>query len=94
MLCDKTMVELMLRLLKESGIEGAQFNERKTMGSEDFAFISNSVPAAFLSLGAANKDPSKRVGFHNPTIEFDEDAMPIGAAMHVAMAKYWLAENK
>lgn len=94
MLCDKSLVELMLRLLKEAEIEGAQYIERKTMGSEDFAFISNAVPAAFLSLGAADKDPAKRVGFHNPTIQFDENAMPLGVAMHVGMAKYWLAENK
>ena len=93
MLCDKNVVELMLRLLKGADMEGAQFNERKTMGSEDFAFVSDKVPSAFLSLGAANKDPGKRVGFHNPTIEFDEDAMPFGAAIYAAMAKHWLAEN-
>ena len=94
MLCDKNVVELMVRLLGGAGIEGTHLMERKTMGSEDFSYVTDKVPAAFLSLGAANKDPGKRVGFHNPSIEFDEDAMPVGAAIYAAMAKYWLAENK
>lgn len=88
------MVELMRDLLKNSGVEDPKFVEHKTMGSEDFAFFSNEVPSAFLSLGCANKDETKRFAFHNPHIIFDEDCLPIGAAIHTAMAKTWLAQNK
>lgn len=85
------MVELMLDLLRSSGLENMQFVEHKTMGSEDFAFYSNTVPSAFLCLGCAAKDEKNRVALHNPRILFDEDSLPIGAAIHAAMAKYWLA---
>lgn len=88
---DAGMVELMLSLLQSTGLENSKFIEHKTMGSEDFAFISSAVPAALLSLGCAAKDESKRFTLHNPRIIFDEDCMPIGAAIHTAMAKYWLA---
>lgn len=87
------IVELMLGLLRDSGIENPGFVEHKTMGSEDFSFISNEVPSAFLSLGCAAEDESKRVAIHNPRIVFNEDCMPIGAAIHAAMAKNWLVRT-
>lgn len=94
MLCNTDMVALMLEQLRSADIEGATFNERKSMGSEDFAFVTDKVPSAFLSLGGALKDESKRFAFHNPHIVFDEDCMPIGAAIHAAIAKNWLSRNK
>lgn len=85
------MVALLLDLLQSSGLENPGFVEHKTMGSEDFSFIASAVPAAFLCLGCAPTDESKRFALHNPRIVFNEDCLPIGAAIHTAMAKYWLA---
>lgn len=94
MRCDADMVALMLEQLKSAAIEGAVFNEVKTMGSEDFAFVSNRVPSAFLSLGCAFNTGRQKFALHNPHILFDEDCMPIGAAIHAAIAKNWLSRNK
>lgn len=90
---DKDMVDFMLERLKSMEAANAAFVERKTMGSEDFAFISGMVPSAFLFLGAALADEGKRYSFHNPKIVFDENCMPFGVAAHVGMAVNWLAKK-
>jgi amidohydrolase len=52
------------------------------MGSEDFACYSELVPAAFYMLGAGVEDPKDRLPQHNPKIRFNEDVLPIGAAIY------------
>lgn len=92
--CDEDMVRFMLQQLEGADIPNAVIRERRSMGSEDFAFFAELAPTAFLSLGGGLKDESKRLGLHNPKILFDEDCLPYGAAAHVAMAKNWLASNR
>ena len=60
------------------------------MGSEDFAEIAQRVPSAYFMLGAGPADESKRLGQHNPKIEFNEDVLPIGAAIYAQAATDWL----
>lgn len=64
------------------------------MGSEDFARISERVPAAYFMLGAGPVDESKRLGQHNPRVEFNEDALYIGAAIYACAAVDYLAGRK
>ena len=63
------------------------------MGSEDFAEIAQRVPAAYYMMGAGPQDETKRLGQHNPKIEFNEEVLPIGAAIYAQAAADWL-ENK
>ena len=56
------------------------------MGSEDFAEITQHVPSAFFMLGAGPVEAEKRLGQHNPKILFNEDALPIGAAIYAKVA--------
>ena len=60
------------------------------MGSEDFAEIAQRVPAAYYMMGAGPEDESKRLGQHNPRIEFNEAALPVGAAIYAQAAMDWL----
>lgn len=60
------------------------------MGSEDFAEITDRVPGAYYMIGAGPKDPDKRLGQHNPKIEFNEDVLSIGAAIYAKTAADWL----
>lgn len=60
------------------------------MGSEDFAQITRHIPAAYWMLGAAPEDEARRFGQHNPKIEFNEDILPIGAAIFAQTAVQWL----
>ena len=52
------------------------------MGSEDFACISELVPATFYMVGAGVENPDERLPQHNPKIRFNEDILPIGAAIY------------
>lgn len=63
------------------------------MGSEDFAEFTDRVPGAYYVLGAGPEDPAKRLGQHNPKIEFNEDVLSTGAAIYAQVAKSWLEKN-
>ncbi|MDD6159534.1 MAG: M20 family metallopeptidase [Oscillospiraceae bacterium] len=63
------------------------------MGSEDFAFITERVPSAYYMMGAGVPDQSKWVGQHNPKVMFNEDVLPIGAAIYAQTAAAWLEEH-
>ena len=62
------------------------------MGSEDFAEIAQRVPAAYYMMGAGPEDPAKRLGQHNPKVEFNEDVLPLGAAIYAQAAMDYLAD--
>lgn len=62
------------------------------MGSEDFAFITEEIPASYYMMGAGVPDQSKWVGQHNPKIEFNEEVLADGAAIYAAVAEKWLRE--
>lgn len=60
------------------------------MGSEDFAEISSRIPSGFFMLGAGHPDPEKRLGQHNPRVEFNENILPVGAAIYAQAAMDYL----
>lgn len=60
------------------------------MGSEDFAEITDRVPSAYYMIGAGPEDPAKRLGQHNPKIEFNESILSTGAAIYAKTAMDWL----
>ena len=64
-------------------------------GSEDFAFISEKVPSTMLGLAAniVDKDGNS-YGQHHPKVQFDEKALPVGAAVYANAALSWLREHK
>ncbi len=63
------------------------------MGSEDFAEITDRVPGSYYMLGAGPEDPAKRLGQHNPKIEFNEAVLSTGAAIYTKVAMDWLEKN-
>ena len=55
-------------------------------GSEDFAYVSQQIPAVMVALAAG--DPGYPL--HHPKVRFDEDALPYGAAIYAQSAMDWL----
>lgn len=51
-------------------------------GSEDFAYISEKVPAVMVSLAAGEKEKGFIFPQHHPKADFDESVLPIGAAIY------------
>jgi hippurate hydrolase len=54
------------------------------MGSEDFSYFAQVVPACFYFLGAG--DATHQFPNHHPAFDIDENAMAAGIAAHVAVA--------
>ena len=68
-----------------------------TMGSEDFSYFLQHTPGCYFLIG--NGDGSHREGghgmgpcmLHNPSYDFNDELIPIGATAWVRLAEQWLA---
>ena len=64
------------------------------MGSEDFAYVSNEVPAVFLGIPAGTPQEGYIYPQHHPKARFRDEALPFGAAAYAHVAMEWLKNNK
>jgi hippurate hydrolase len=72
--------------------------QEPTMGAEDFAYMLQAKPGAYCFI--ANGDGSHReMGhgggpcmLHNPSYDFNDDLIPLGATYWVRLAEAWLAK--
>ncbi|MEA1071964.1 M20 family metallopeptidase [Sphingomonas sp. LY160] len=75
-------------------IAGDRYEElgASNMGGEDFSYVLERVPGAmaFLGVAAPGEDAGRRPPLHNPGMTIDEDALPIGVALHCAFATRFL----
>ena len=57
-------------------------------GSEDFSYVLEEVPGAFLMLGACppGSDPATAPFNHSPEAAFDDAVLADGAALYAALA--------
>lgn len=58
-------------------------------GSEDFAYISQKVPSIMLALAAGDPKDGHDHPLHHPKTTFDENVLPVGAAVYAANALEW-----
>ena len=61
-----------------------------TMGSEDFAFMLQVKPGAYIFIGNGTGD--KAVGLHNPHYDFNDEILPIGASYWARLVERVLAK--
>ncbi|WP_374670061.1 M20 aminoacylase family protein [Ramlibacter sp.] len=74
--------------------------QEPTMGAEDFAYMLQAKPGAYCFI--ANGDGSHReMGhgggpcmLHNPSYDFNDDLIPLGATYWVRLAEAWLARER
>jgi IAA-amino acid hydrolase len=74
--------------------EGHVHEATATMGGEDFAYFAEKVPANFVYLGIGNELKNTTVGLHSPNFKLDEEALPLGVALHVTTALHALHDLK
>lgn len=67
----------------EMGLETA--NVAPSMASEDFAFMLNEVPGAYIWLGAARD--GENPGLHSAKFDFNDAVLPVGAEFWVRLAR-------
>ncbi len=71
-----------------------------TMGSEDFSYFLQAKPGCYFLIG--NGDGTHREGghgmgpcmLHNPSYDFNDDLIPLGATAWVRLAEKWLASTR
>jgi hippurate hydrolase len=59
------------------------------MASEDFSFMLERVPGCYINIGNGGADGSCEV--HNPAYDFNDDALPLGAAFFARLVERRLA---
>ena len=62
----------------------------RTMGSEDMAFLMQTIPGCFVFVGSANRELGLDAGHHHPRFDFDEQALVRGVALMAAAAADFL----
>ncbi len=71
--------------------------QEQVMGAEDFAFMLQAKPGAYLFIGngdGAHREHGHGAGpceLHNASYDFNDALLPVGAAYWVALAQRWLA---
>ncbi|MGP3697039.1 M20 aminoacylase family protein [Rhodobacter sp. NSM] len=65
-----------------AGEAGVEANANREMGSEDFAYMLESRPGAYLFLGTG-----PGAGLHHPAYDFNDAAAPLGASFFVRLVE-------
>ncbi|MES2049653.1 MAG: M20 aminoacylase family protein [Pseudomonadota bacterium] len=89
-------VEVMRAIVGEDKVDT---QVEPTMGAEDFAFMLQSKPGCYVFIGngeGAHRDAGHGLGpcnLHNPSYDFNDDLLPIGATYWVRLAEKFLEIN-
>lgn len=83
---DPSLTEAVLGLAKKLFPDAEIDQIQRTMGSEDMAFLMESIPGFYLFLGSNNVERGLAAPHHNPYFDFDESVLPMGVVMLAAMA--------
>lgn len=67
------------------GADSVNLNPKPAMGSEDFAYMLQEKPGAYIWIGNGDGEGSCMV--HNPSYEFNDEILPIGATWWVKLAE-------
>ncbi|GII26969.1 M20 metallopeptidase family protein [Planotetraspora mira] len=91
---DHTEADFAAETVRETLGQGSYFPlPHATPGSEDFSFVLQEVPGAFLLVGACppERDPSSAPANHSPDAMFDDSVLSDGATLFTELAVRRLA---
>ena len=69
------------------GARNVERNMEPSMGAEDFSFMLQKKPGAYLRIGQGAKDGAF---LHNSRYDFNDEILPLGAAMHASLVEQGL----
>jgi amidohydrolase len=82
----KDCIDKVLPIAEELvGSENVIFPHPPDLGSEDFAYYSQKVPACFINLGCRNESRGIVNSCHHPQFDVDEECMLWGMATFVGL---------
>lgn len=71
-------------------VQQVHINPPASMGGEDFAFMLERLPGAYIWLGNGSADHSHNL--HSPNYDFNDEVLPIGANFWVRLVQHLLAD--
>ncbi|MEH7884946.1 M20 family metallopeptidase [Bacillus sp. JJ1609] len=87
---DEASAMLVQKVATEAFGEDVIFNEKPTMGGEDFSFYLDEVPGSFALVGSGNPDKDTEWAHHHGKFDIDEDALATGAELYAQYAWAYL----
>ena len=72
------------------GLDKVQRDPVPTMGAEDFAFMLEHKPGAYIWMGNGSDEGGRRL--HSPHYDFNDEALPVGASYWATLAEQILGK--
>lgn len=85
--CDNALLEDLVADFQAMAPQWHIENSLHITASEDFALFSQQVPSAYFLVGAQDEGPM--FAHHNPKTQFNEQALPIAAALYACAGLGW-----
>ncbi|WP_282141937.1 amidohydrolase [Cytobacillus oceanisediminis] len=83
---------LVQKVASEAFGEDLLYNEKPTMGAEDFSFYLDKAPGSFALVGSGNTEKDTEWAHHHGKFNIDEDALSTGAELYAQYAWAYLNE--
>jgi len=83
---------LVQKVASEAFGEDCLYDEKPTMGGEDFSFYLDVVPGCFALVGSGNHEKDTEWSHHHGRFNIDEDALVVGAELYAQYAWVYLNE--
>jgi amidohydrolase len=88
------LLDEMLGYVNEMGEDFTLIKDSRATPTDDFAFIAERVPSAHFQYNCRVEGEMGAFPHHHPKVVFDENVLPIGAAVNAQCAFSWLKNNK
>jgi len=69
------------------GVEHVDRDMEPSMGAEDFSFMLQVKPGAYLRIGQGGAGGVGSTSLHNSRYDFNDEILPLGAALHAGLAE-------
>jgi len=89
---DEYSANLVQKVAAEAFGEEVVYDEKPTMGGEDFSFYLDEVPGSFALVGCGNPEKDTEWAHHHGRFNIDEDALATGAELYAQYAWAYLNE--
>lgn len=89
---DEESANLVQQVAAEAFGPDVVFDEKPTMGAEDFSFFLDKAPGSFALVGSGNPEKDTEWSHHHGNFDIDEDALVTGAELYAQYA--WAYLNK
>lgn len=89
---DETSAKLVQQVATEAFGPDVVFNEKPTMGAEDFSFFLDKAPGSFALVGSGNPEKDTEWSHHHGNFDIDEDALVTGAELYAQYAWAYLTK--